>query len=373
VGLYLLKYPYRRVLLPLAKRLKFIHPDVLSYAATLVTAGTAACYIYATARPSLLLVAIGLTLLRMTLNTMDGVIAIERGNLSLKGEIVNALPDRYSDILLVGGITLSPLCTPVLGVLGLASMLLVSYAGMLGKALGVEWQHHGPLGKVERLILVMGFSLWQYLLVRGGGIEAIILGVPVMPMDVCMVAFVALGQATVYNRVRGMVRQIARLEWRSRNRNADIAGKALVVYDSQTGNTHKVADAIAEALGADIAKVDDADDPSSYDLVVIGTPNIRARPTKKVTAFIEQCRGAIQSCAAFATYGAPVWGRLSTPGCLGAIRKGLGKRPWKTFSCKGVHAKFKTFKGHPTADELLSAFLFGLGLAKRLKRESERE
>lgn len=80
---------------PLAASLPWVHPDVLSYLATGVTLGTAACYIHGGTRPVLLLGAIVLPLLRMTLNTLDGVIAIRRGNLSLKGEIVNALPDRH--------------------------------------------------------------------------------------------------------------------------------------------------------------------------------------------------------------------------------------------------------------------------------------
>ena len=151
MALYLLKYPYRKILLPLAKKMVWLNPDWLGYLATLVAFITMFCYIYAPDKPVLLLISIILTLFRMTLNTIDGVIAIERGNLRLKGEIVNALPDRYSDIFVLIGIALSPMCTPLLGMLGMASMFLVSYTGMLSKAIGAKWQHHGPLGKVERL------------------------------------------------------------------------------------------------------------------------------------------------------------------------------------------------------------------------------
>src|SRR3989339_1116448 len=167
MAMYLLKFPYRKILLPTAKKLKFIDPDIISYGATAVAAITMFCYLFADHNPVLLIWSIGLTLLRMTMNTIDGVIAIERGNLRLKGEIVNALPDRYSDIFIMIGIALSPLCNPVLGIIGLCSMFLVSYTGMMGKALGVEWQHHGPLGKVERLSILMIFSLFQYLDLTG--------------------------------------------------------------------------------------------------------------------------------------------------------------------------------------------------------------
>ena len=62
----------------------------------------------------------------MTLNTLDGVVAIQKGDDSkIHGEIINALPDRYGDIFIVGGILLSLICNDVIGLLGLATMFLV--------------------------------------------------------------------------------------------------------------------------------------------------------------------------------------------------------------------------------------------------------
>ena len=218
MGLYALKYPSRRLLGPLSKALAGVHPDVLSYSATAVTCGTALCYLLAGNAPGLLLMAVMLTLVRMGLNTLDGVVAIRRGDDQwLRGEIVNALPDRYSDVLYVAGIALSPYCDVRWGLAGLASMLLVSYAGMLGKAVGVAWQHHGPLGKVERLILATVFSALQFLAVTGGSAAWHIAGLSLTPMEACMALYVILGQVTIYNRVRGMVREIRKLEWPRRS------------------------------------------------------------------------------------------------------------------------------------------------------------
>ncbi len=192
--------------------------------------GTAVCYVYAAKAPVLLLAAVALTLVRMGLNTLDGVVAIQRGRASLKGEIVNALPDRYSDILVMVGIAVSGLCGPVWGLVGLASVLLVSYSGMLGKALGVEWQHHGPLGKVERLILIMVFSLIQFFHLRAGASPWAIFGLSLTPLECSMALFVVLGQVTVFNRTRGMLRQIARLEWRENGNGREARGRLLVTY-----------------------------------------------------------------------------------------------------------------------------------------------
>ena len=364
MGLYLLKYPYRKLLTPLSRALRPVHPDVLSYLATGVTIGMAFCYLYAAQRPVLLLAAIGLIVLRMTLNTLDGLLAIQRGQPSLKGEIVNALPDRYSDVLMVLGIALSPLCRPVWGMLALSSVLLVSYTGTLGKAVGVEWQHQGPMGKVERLISLMVFSLIQFLRLRSGSPGWEVLGWSVTPLECGLILFVALGQATVWRRTRGMLRQIARLEWQESPARRRLPRRALVAYDSNTGNTERVAGAIADCLQADLRKVEDARDPQGYDLVVIGSPTLNGKPSEAVMRFL-RANPALRNCAAFVTYGAPLWGPISARRCLRAIAEALGSAAVATFACKGRHARFGTYKAHPDDNDLLSAFLFGIRVAKR--------
>lgn len=362
MGLYLLKFPARRVLQPLARALGWVHPDVLSYLATAVTVGAAACYVYAAKMPVLLLAAVALTLVRMALNTLDGVIAIQRGRLSLKGEIVNALPDRYSDILLIVGIAVSGLCGPVWGLLGLASVLLVSYSGMLGKAVGVEWQHHGPLGKVERLILIMAFSLIQFFHLRAGAGPWAIFGLSLTPLECSMVLFVVLGQVTVFNRTRGMLRQIARLEWRENGNGGEARGRFLVTYDSTTGNTQKVASAIAECLHADLRPIGEASDTRPYDMVLIGSPVISSKPSGKVMEFARD-EADLDRYALFFTYGAPVWGPIATRKARECFALAAGAEPVATFACRGYHQKLKTYRGRPNDSDLLSAFLFAMNLA----------
>ena len=62
MALYLLKYPYRKILLPLAKKMLFLNPDILGYLATVIALMTAFCYFYSTAIPKLLLISVILTL-----------------------------------------------------------------------------------------------------------------------------------------------------------------------------------------------------------------------------------------------------------------------------------------------------------------------
>jgi NAD(P)H dehydrogenase (quinone) len=74
--------------------------------------------------------------------------------------------------------------------------------------------------------------------------------------------------------------------------------KALVVYDSKTGNTEKMAKAIAEgmkesALDVEVKRVDDAspEDLVGADVIVLGSPTRFASMSSKMMAFIEGSTG----------------------------------------------------------------------------------
>jgi archaetidylinositol phosphate synthase len=206
MGLYVWKFPFRKILTPLAKALKNVHPDAISYVAVIVAFFTGMSFYFSGSFRWLLLLAAGLIFLRMILNTLDGVMAIARGNLRPEGEIVNALPDRYSDIFLMLGITFSAYCNVYIGALATISVLLVSYAGMLGKAIGVDWQHQGPLGKVERLLLLIIASLGQYF--SGAGRIRLYAWFEITWIELCLLWFILAAQITVFNRVKGMLKEI---------------------------------------------------------------------------------------------------------------------------------------------------------------------
>jgi len=361
MALYLLKYPYRKILLPLAKKLTFMNPDILGYLATVVAFFTMFCYIYAPDYPILLIISIVLTLFRMTLNTIDGVIAIERGNLRLKGEIVNALPDRYSDIFILIGIAMSPLCTPLLGILGMASMFLVSYTGMLSKAIGASWQHHGPLGKVERLILIMIFSVLEYLVLTG----KISMFLEHNYFWWLMVLFIVLGQITVFNRLAAQLKECRKLDWiKYRKLNK----KAVVIYDSQTGNTHKAAVEASDALQCEMINAHDAKNMNleNYDLVILATPHLGRRiMTLGMINFLEFNHN-IKNYALLTTSGMPLKRIASFRKCIKYFTAKLGKKPLASINIKGFHSIAKTYRNRPNEADLLDVYLFAAKVYERI-------
>ncbi len=208
MGLYTLKFPYRRILTPLAKQMKNVNPDILSYAAVPVALLIGICVYFSADNNLLLILVIILTFIRMTLNTLDGIIAMEQGKTSLAGEIVNALPDRYSDIFLMLAIAFSSYCRSYIGATAAICVLLVSYTGMMGKAIGVNWQHQGPLGKVERLILIMIAAFLQFIFTIKGHKNFALFSFNTSIFELLMVYFIISSQVTVFNRLKGMLKEI---------------------------------------------------------------------------------------------------------------------------------------------------------------------
>ena len=365
MDMYLLKFPYRRILQPLAAKLGWLHPDIVSYVAVVVTAATAWCFFDSANHPVLLIIAILLIILRMTLNTLDGVMAMRRGNLSLKGEIVNALPDRYSDILMVAGIALSPLCRNWLGIAAISTMFLVSYTGMLSKALTVSWQHHGPMGKVERMVLIMVFALIQFVVlpekqaVQWFGIQA-------TPMEWSMGIMTVLGQYTILRRLKGQLREIKYKEAVDKLDTRRNQSRAIVIYDSATNNTRKVAENIAQGLGCTAESISGIENIDNYEMIVIGSPNIRKKPTSALQKYQSSNNGRSTKLATFVTFGLPVWGHITSGTCMNSMAEAWDKKPVARFSCPGYHQKFRTYKGRPNDKDLIDAYLFGLKLSKKL-------
>lgn len=107
--------------------------------------------------------------------------------------------------------------------------------------------------------------------------------------------------------------------------------RTLVVYYSRSGNTRRVARAIAAGLQADIEELADpmerqgrwgylrctfealfarpvrlralAHDPGAYDLVIVGTPVWVGRPSSVVRTFLERYRHRLPGVAFFITHG----------------------------------------------------------------------
>jgi phosphatidylglycerophosphate synthase len=128
-----------------------VHPDAVSYGSIAASAAAAACFWQSSRWPWLLIVGPLFCYLRLWLNMLDGMVALASGKASLRGEILNDLPDRVSDILIFVGVAHSGLCAIESGYWAAIFAVLTAYVGMFGQAVGVQREFSGIMAKPWRM------------------------------------------------------------------------------------------------------------------------------------------------------------------------------------------------------------------------------
>ena len=129
-----------------------IHPDAISYASVVAAAIAAFCFWKSGFHPWLLLVAPLFCYLRLWFNMLDGMVALASGKASWRGEILNDLPDRVSDVFIFVGVAHSGWMNPFFGYWAAIFALLTAYVGMLGQAVGVQREFSGLMSKPWRMV-----------------------------------------------------------------------------------------------------------------------------------------------------------------------------------------------------------------------------
>ena len=131
-----------------------IHPDVISYLSIVAAAVAALCFWRSAAQPWLLIPAAAFCYLRLWFNMLDGMVALAAGKASWRGEILNDLPDRVSDILIFVGVAHSGWCSPFSAYWAALMAILTAYVGMFGQAVGVQREFSGIMAKPWRMVVL---------------------------------------------------------------------------------------------------------------------------------------------------------------------------------------------------------------------------
>ena len=87
-------------------------------------------------------------------DALDGCVARSSNSESRKGDMIDHVIDRYSDIFIFGGITFGGYVAWQIGLVALLGILMTSYLGTQAQAIGVGRNYRGLLGRADRLIIV---------------------------------------------------------------------------------------------------------------------------------------------------------------------------------------------------------------------------
>jgi phosphatidylglycerophosphate synthase len=139
-----------------------VHPDAISYASIVASAIAAICFWKSGLHPWLLFPAPLFCYLRLWFNMLDGMVALASGKASWRGEILNDLPDRVSDVLMFAGVAHSGWMNPLIGYWAAIFALLTAYVGMFGQAVGVQREFSGVMSKPWRMV-TLHIGAWMTL------------------------------------------------------------------------------------------------------------------------------------------------------------------------------------------------------------------
>ena len=184
-----------------------VHPDVISYASVVAAAIAAACFFFAVRYPILLLVGPLFTFLRLWFNMLDGMVALASGKASLRGEILNDLPDRISDVLIFAGLAHSGLVGIAWGYWAAIVALLTAYVGTLGQAVGGKREFAGVMSKPWRMVVLALGSWVTFGLIWFNGGKTVVGGMSVLQWS-CAIIIVGCIQ-TIWVRLARIMRTLS--------------------------------------------------------------------------------------------------------------------------------------------------------------------
>lgn len=184
-----------------------VHPDAISYASMAAALGAGICFWQSGRCVALLLVAPLLCYVRLWMNMLDGMVALASGKASPRGEILNDLPDRVSDVLIFAGVAHSGLNHPLPAYWAMIFALLTAYVGTLGQAVGVQREFSGIMSKPWRMV-VLHVGAWTTLAIVWAG-ERPVLGNGLTVLDWTCLVIIAGCVETIAVRLRRIMRALA--------------------------------------------------------------------------------------------------------------------------------------------------------------------
>lgn len=148
-------------LVPLAKRMKNINPNIITLFSLFFAFFAGLCFYYSTDKIYLLYAAL-LILAASYFDALDGKIARIHNKTSKRGDFLDHTTDRYADVFILVGILSSPYCNDFIGACAIVGVLLTSYMGTQAQAMGLKRNYGGILGRADRLVLLMIIPVIHY-------------------------------------------------------------------------------------------------------------------------------------------------------------------------------------------------------------------
>ncbi|WP_292487991.1 archaetidylinositol phosphate synthase [Methanohalobium sp.] len=140
-----------------------LSPNIVSFLSLIFAITAGVFFYYSYTNPLFVLIAGLLVALNSFLDAMDGIMARHMQTASLKGDFLDHVIDRYSDIFVICSIFLAGHVQWQIGLAAIVGVLLTSYLGTQAQALDIGRYYGGIMGRADRLILIIAASLIYFL------------------------------------------------------------------------------------------------------------------------------------------------------------------------------------------------------------------
>ncbi|MEM0141290.1 MAG: CDP-alcohol phosphatidyltransferase family protein [Thermoplasmatales archaeon] len=145
----------------LALRLPNVSPNFLTMLAFLFSVLFGAAFYLGYLIPAFFIL-----LISSYLDALDGAVARNFGKESKKGDFLDHLLDRYSDLVVIAALSVSHFGNPYLGILAISGTFMTSYVGTQSQAVGLKRMYGGFPGRADRLAIIMIGVILQAVLIN---------------------------------------------------------------------------------------------------------------------------------------------------------------------------------------------------------------
>ncbi|MCD4703575.1 MAG: CDP-alcohol phosphatidyltransferase family protein [Methanosarcinaceae archaeon] len=139
-----------------------ISPDAISFASLVFALLAGICYYYSMNESLMVVAAVVFVALNSFFDALDGAMARYLRITSKRGDFLDHVIDRYSDVFIICGIFFAGYIHWQLGVVAIVGVLLTSYLGTQAQALDIGRFYGGIMGRADRLVLIMLASVVHY-------------------------------------------------------------------------------------------------------------------------------------------------------------------------------------------------------------------
>lgn len=186
---------------PVARKCININPNTISWLGLIVALLSGIVLYMSWDEHWMLLLGAALVLLSGYFDALDGKIAKLAGTCSKKGDFLDHVFDRYADMFMIAAIALSGWCDTFIGLMAVMGVLLTSYMGTQAQAVGAKRLYDGLLGRADRVVFCFVIPIFQFILMELGYGFFEIGGHEFNWMELMMVYFAVVGNATAVQRV----------------------------------------------------------------------------------------------------------------------------------------------------------------------------